>query len=456
MRTTVGDHVSANKQQKERDKAIRHLFDYIEQSPRWSPLFEELSRQFMHPVANHLDEDTHMVDIRLQGGPYGSMSFGFLMEQMAVSSWHNEGETPIDVYLEKRGWREGPHGRRYLIALNQSEHDLLEVTNVEPGRWVELRPYGTTAPVKRVLERGASESLHPFDVVVARVVTLGNAYRFGAILPLSPDGAHYLKGQIDTVASDLTQWYEELVEEEGPEGLVVNFANDIPMERQRRIDEYGFMCWAIDVLDPPPMQVPQMRNTNDERIVMTAFRFPVIGDVDKISDSLTTHTDIIDDGDNHWSWLNSDGSNTVLGQFTLNHKELVFNTNSVERGERGVALVQERLGSTLVGQPLGVHENIEDLLASMPPEQTFDPDLQHIPEVQIAMQQHLMQHYRNTLDEPIPMLDNDTPRECSTDESKRSKVIEWLKFLENADSKSPNTTQDFGWMWEELGLSKYR
>ena len=44
-------------------------------------------------------------------------------------------------------------------------------------------------------------------------------------------------------------------------------------------------------------------------------------------------------------------------------------------------------------------------------------------EVQEFIQQHLMQHYRNFLDELIPMLDNETPRACAADPDKQHKVI---------------------------------
>ena len=453
--------MSASKQQKERDKAIRHLFDFIERSPRWKPLLDDLTRQYIQPVAAQLDEDVDMIDIRLQGGPYGSMMFGFIMELMAVTRWDNENETPIDEYLQKRGWREGTHGRRYLNALVESELVFLEVTNVDPGRWVEVRPYGTTEAVMRIVEHSASQSLHPYDAVVARLVTLGKSQRFGSILPLSPDGRSYLQEQLDSVESDLEQWYEELVAEEGPDGLVENFANEIPMERQRRTDEYGFMCWAIDVLDPPPMIAPQMHNTDNERIVMTKTRFPLTGDAEIIRQQFALYEELIDDGDDHWSWLKLDGSNTVLGRFMLRKSELVFETNSVERGKQGETFMQAFVVDGLIGKPLTVHENLNDLMSSgatapTSPSSLSSDELQQLPEVQALLQKTMKDHYLKTLDEPIPMLDNDSPRDCAADPDKQSKVIVWLKSLENMEAKAPGPAQDFGWLWDELGLAAYR
>lgn len=451
--------MSANKQQKERDKAIMHLFDFIDQSEHWSPRFDELTRQLMLPVAHHFDTDVDTLIDRLLDGPHGGMAFGFLMDQMAVTTWNNEEGTPIDAFLKQRGWREGTHGRQYLRALNEADHAFLEVTDVEPGRWVELRPVGSTDKPVRVKERSASQSLHRYDVIVARLVYLGKTTRFSAILPLSPEGAEYLSEQLDAVPGDLAQWYQEAVEEDGPEGLVEHFADEIPDERQRRLSEFGFMCWAIEALDPPLAIAPQMHNTDHERIVMTQYRFPITGHPDTIRQTLTDHPDLIDDSENAWSWLKSDGSNTVLGRLELNPPNLIFHTNSVERGERGVAFIRSLLGDDQLGPPLGVHENLEDLMASSPPTPSSSmssDELQQLPEVQALLQETMKNHYRKTLDEAIPMLGNESPRACAADPTKRSKVVNWLKYLENTEAKSPNPSQDFGWLWEELDLSDYR
>ena len=241
--------MSANtKQQKERDKAIRHLFDYINSSEKWGPRIEQITDHFMRPVVEYFDEPESHIKLKLENSPYEPMIYGYLMEMMAVTSWDDEHVTPIDDYLKQRGWREGPHGRRYLIALNASELQFLEVTAVESGRWVDVRPYGTDAQPERIVERSGSENLHIHDAIVARLVKLGKSHRFGTILPLSFQGAHHLKEQLDAVSGDLKALYEEAVAEEGPEGLVKNFSDEVPEERHLRIEETGFMCFAIDAL----------------------------------------------------------------------------------------------------------------------------------------------------------------------------------------------------------------
>lgn len=59
--------------------------------------------------------------------------------------------------------------------------------------------------------------------------------------------------------------------------------------------------------------------------------------------------------------------------------------------------------------------------------------------------------YRRTLDEPVPMLGGLSPRTAAASEDTRTKVADWLKYLENQSGKTrdptdPMASYDFGWM----------
>ena len=449
--------MSLKKQQKERDKAVQHLFDYIEASETWSPRVEDLTNQFMRPVMQNLGMSATEVQGRLLQSPYGPMVYGFLMEMMSVTCWNAETVTPIDEYLKKRGWREGPHGRRYLNALNESELHFLQVSAVKPGKWVEVRPFGTNVVPERVLELNGSERLHIHDAIVARLVKLGTSCKFGSILPLSHAGAQHLKAHVDDVEDYLKDLYEEAVAEDGAEGLVKDFADGIVEERKTRIEETGFMCFACDVLGDSSAAPPQLFNTDDERIVMTKTRFPIVGDPRKISDCLDVSEHLVDDSEVHWSWLKSDGSSKVLGTIELTATDLVLETNSVERSENGIVFLQSCLPEGLIGSPLSVHDNIDHTLSRPPaPKAHASIDVAQHPELQGAVQEALKASYRSSLDQPIPMLGDESPRACASDPEKRHKAVGWIQYLENMESKSAATPHDFTWLWDELGLTDYR
>jgi hypothetical protein len=69
-------------------------------------------------------------------------------------------------------------------------------------------------------------------------------------------------------------------------------------------------------------------------------------------------------------------------------------------------------------------------------------------------------HYRRTLDEPVPMLGNRTPRECARSKQGRKKLANWIKEIENGELRQATGTgvppYDVSWMWRELGVEDER
>ncbi|WP_275187205.1 hypothetical protein [Bradyrhizobium sp. CSA112] len=75
--------------------------------------------------------------------------------------------------------------------------------------------------------------------------------------------------------------------------------------------------------------------------------------------------------------------------------------------------------------------------------------------------EHMDRHYRDTLDEPVPMLGNKSPRAAVKTKSGRAKVVDWLKMMENRTAKAGESdtamaSYSFGWMWTELGIDDLR
>ncbi|MEP9404572.1 hypothetical protein ABLE43_22470, partial [Sphingomonas sp. VNH70] len=73
----------------------------------------------------------------------------------------------------------------------------------------------------------------------------------------------------------------------------------------------------------------------------------------------------------------------------------------------------------------------------------------------------LDRQYRATLDEPIGMLGDITPRAAAKTAAGRDRLAAWVKHLENRsgakpDPSDPMVTYDFTWMWRELGIENLR
>ena len=72
----------------------------------------------------------------------------------------------------------------------------------------------------------------------------------------------------------------------------------------------------------------------------------------------------------------------------------------------------------------------------------------------------LDRQYRRTLGEPVAMLDGKSPRQAVRSAKGRIAVTNWLKGFEQNSARrppgDPMRDDDFGWMWDELGISDLR
>jgi hypothetical protein len=432
--------VSNRKQRREIDKAVQHLMQFSEQNEQWVHLFEEFLSQMFGPLARRHAIDFDDVEQQVLGGHYGSMAFGYLFEEFATAAWDGADKSMLEEYLAQRSWREGTHGRRYLRALSTADLKLWEVVDVQPGVAVDVRLYDTQDKPIRVIEQAASESLHPWDCLAARVLRVDGRPLFsGGMLNFSPAQAGVIQR---TLASSAEQLKEML-----------NWQNELA--------DVAFTVWASGIIDAQDRPMPQVFNTDDEPLELTRLRFPVTGNREDIEQALN-HSPVLAEGmEDSWAWYPkpvdeiADGEQiTIHGHIWLNKDVLELEVNSTARAARGKAFVQSLLGQYL-GEPLTVHENLEKTLEESDFSAASDTiDLNAQPEVQALLQAQLNAHYRATLDEPIPMLNDKTPRACAADPKARHQVIEWLKYLENTTRHSPQPAYDFGWMWEELGIDR--
>jgi hypothetical protein len=74
-----------------------------------------------------------------------------------------------------------------------------------------------------------------------------------------------------------------------------------------------------------------------------------------------------------------------------------------------------------------------------------------------VVHQMLATHYRRWLDEPVPALDDLTPRQAVAKRSHRQRVISLLQDIEVGSARrgpdDPGADFDFSWLWNELGLT---
>ena len=441
------------KAQKETDLAIRHLIDYVESNNEWTDCLRQIETELVTPVAEHLGIELDQAMDGLFDGPYYDNVFGYVFEDAVTCNWNNKGSV-IDEYLKKRGWREGPHGRKYLRALVDSDVKLWEVTNVSPGEWIEVkRAYYSTSKPKRVYEKSASEQVNIGQNLAARVLTIDNKRYFsGTILPLSEPQAQSVQLAVDEVSPATKALYQKMLDDKVIDEISEDeVIEDIKQGEMGALSETVFEQWAIAVLNHKTAPTPKIHNTDDEAIVLTKHRMKITGDGKDIQRTLNQHFEPTQK--NEWIWLNDERK--IVASIRIKKKYLELEANSVERGERGLAHLAEILGNA-IGTPIGVHQSLEQ---ASRPASTDSPlsqeELHNHPEAKAQLQQYLQGHYRDSLDQPIPMLNDMTPRQCAANPKTREKAVNWLKNLELHNLKTGQLF-DTTWMWEELGLSDYR
>ena len=77
-----------------------------------------------------------------------------------------------------------------------------------------------------------------------------------------------------------------------------------------------------------------------------------------------------------------------------------------------------------------------------------------------AIHSYLDDHYRRALNDPLPLLDDKTPRQAVKTKKGRAQVVGWLKLLENSEFRRAagqgHNPYDTAWMWRELKVEDSR
>lgn len=450
--------MSQRKQQKDINKAIFNLIKYGEQAP-WSERQVQFFSEMLMESANEVDVTVDEFGQVLEDNGCMDMAFAYLFELFATAYWDNEDFCMIDDYIKRRGWREAPRAKRYLQALAKSEVKLLEITDVNSGHWVEVRPVGSISKALRVYECAGSENLKRWDCIAARVISLDDKYLFsGGLLPFSPYQAqevpafleHACQSDIDILkelrADDTKcQWSDEDIEEMAK------------IEANKQLPDILFSFWACQIYLSIIKPMPILLNNDGHQLHWSKIKFPIDkSDIEEVERRLHAASQLdFNSTSKEWVWLDCDKNNidnkgaTVLGHLSITSKYLVATVNSIERAEE-IRDFLKTLLNELIGTPLSVYENYEHMMDNYAPKGL--PSMQPV-EAPEVIKASLDQYYRNILDEPIPMLNNLTPRESSKNKDQHATLIQWLKYLENSTAAVPHMSHyDFKWIWEELGL----
>ncbi len=462
------------------DKATENLAKWAARG-EWEGLQLQICDAHIDPVAKALDMSGD--DIAELLGDSALMLHAFAIEDFFTARFGEDDEQNIiDDYLKRRGWREAVSARRYLEALRDSVVSLYEIVDIDPGRSVTVRDLILGGEAVTVNEKLGSQSLARWDRVAARIVTVNGKEHFtGGILRFRHEASEELLSLFDEMAERMQEELREAAEETGDDA-------QIELESVRRVIVLGMPCapifsqhWTMDAIERLRAPLPELRNSDNEAIVFSEVRFPVAGDEAKVAAVLDgiEAFEREEDDEVRWVWLvpgspfdrmdrdreeppAADAEDTIrmtsLGAARLESGALLLTVNSRERAERGRDMLESHLGD-LVGSPLISHQDPEQAMAAYTGQPEDEPEIP--PEEAVGIiHAYLDEHYRRTLDEPIPMLDGKTLRQAAATTEGRAQAIDWLKHLENAEqhraARQGEKPYDTSWIWRELGIEAPR
>lgn len=459
------------------DQAIANIMKWAS-GEAWEESSQEVFDQHIGAVLERFDlTDEELFDLL---GDASGMLFSFICEDLFAARFGEEGERNIvDDYLKRRGWREKVPAKRYVQALRDSVPSLYEIVDFVPGRSLTLRDLIREGDLVTVEERAGSKSATRWDRFAGRVVTVNGKFALGGGVLLFPReaAADALEDFEDMVKRARRTFRQEAKKSGEPLDLSERDLRDLLLETVGA--RHFSQTWTLHVVERALGPLPELRNSDGEEFVSAEVRFPVLGEEAALVRCLDAIESLERTGADEplWAWLGPgsptrrvargrgkgmeavvDGAGTILGHVEIGDGAVVLTVNSRERAEKGSTVLAAALEG-LVGSPSTSCREWTDILEDDPEAAPGPPDIP--PDVAEQILHAFMEdHLHQILDDPIPVLGDKSPRQAVRSKKGRAQVLDWLKGLENTESRRAaaqgQKPYDMAWMWQELGLESYR
>ncbi|OKO74678.1 hypothetical protein [Bradyrhizobium sp. AS23.2] len=473
--------------------ASKHMLEgLIKWSGRdhWADRFDQILEDHLAPTCEETGLDIEDIVSTIGEDLFMRTVWACAFEDFLTREFDG-GENAIDDYLKRRGWKESATVRTYIAAMRNSTMSLYEISEIVRGTSFRARDLIRGGEPILISERSATQSLKPWDRIAARVVQVGSRMQIcGGILVFNHETSeNFIQGiqKFDSLSSVERQKLAEAnaldVEDEA-------FPDCSTTEGLRALAPLFTTFWLVDAIDRiETPRIPDLRNAERDELMLCEARYSLAAGTaaDDIRAVLEARPEFRPTSATTWSWIEagksgakpteaaselgeqsrealtfetwSDDGTLVLGDVRLDDNTLVLSVNSAQRSHRGCRMLSDILGRR-VGPPSVKTESIEQIMASRDsamPNQLDIPEDEH----RAIIHDHMDRHYRDVLDQPVPMLGGETPRAAVKTDGGRIRVVEWLKMMENRTAKSaePNSAMadySFDWLWIELGLGELR
>jgi hypothetical protein len=446
----------------------------------WRDRFDQVLEDHLLPACDETGTTTDDVVSIVGEDLFMSTVWACAFEDFLTREFE-DGANVVDEYLKRRGWKEPASVRTYLAALRNSTMSLYEVSDIVPGESFQARDLVRGGEPVLISERSATRSIKPWDRIAARVVDVGSKMQIGGgvlllemeIAETCIEALHELRKRSKPKQRKFSKSMRQVLGD-------ITAAELVSTETLRAISPMFTTFWLVGLIERAGgPEIPDLRNVEGDELLLCEARYPLAAGTtcDHIHTVLDARPEFRRADTTFWNWVSLkkpaarasspesltfetalDDGTLVLGGVELQADALVLAVNSQRRCDLGCALLSGILGER-VRPPSLKTETVDQMLASA----RTEPQQLDIPEEERGAMVHdyLDQHYRDVLDQPVPMLGGKSPRAAVRTADGRIKVAGWLKMIENSTAKSAENnsalaTYNFGWLWNELGIDDLR
>ena len=457
----------------------------------WREPFADVLDLHLGPACEDYEMDFE--DIAEVIGDHAAMTlWGCAFEDFLTQAVEPDGRNIVEDYLKRRGWKESAGNRRYMEALRDSCMSLYEVSEIVPGQSFLARDLLRGGEPIRVSEHSATKSLKLWDKIGARIVEVsGKNILAGGLLPFRPSAATLLMDELKAARQQARREFRKLTREaqlpratreDGQIADLLFMATAAPIFSNIWLDDA--LASALD------QSLPTILNSDGDEVVFCRVRFPLRseGAAAELRERLRTVPAFQEENEGFWNWIEPRSlPNGLLrqageqvrpkarpvcagdarhgrhgpGQHRADRQGVAAGGELPRAGRAWEAILAELAGA-LVGPALTEIETLEQVMAGRDGDDHLDQASDLPAELQAELVHGaLTDHYRTTIDEPIPALEDLSPRAAAQTAAGWRKVADWLKHIEN-QSKSgrqpddPMASYDFTWLWRDLGPEKLR